>query len=188
MHRLLSIVLLSVSILAPLPAAADTATFQCRGAILDFSKPGQERLEYFDDGHGHAVELWCVKGIFAAHFDLRIGWTEQPSGIRRTRTIAGCFFDDGRNSGPDMVRDASGAYSRVEWINRSPPAKQAAYRFTYDNHADKVTITVETPCHAPITKIVAPQENIDRLEALLPDPPSGACTPDRSADSLPSGG
>jgi hypothetical protein len=171
-------VLVLLSIFAALPVAAEAAHFQCRGAILGAGKPGEERLEYFGDGHGHEVELWCVRGIFSAHFDLRIGWIEQPSGVRRTRTIAGCFFDDGRNSGPDMVRDTNGAYSRVEWINRSPPSKQTTYRFSYDYSADKVSITVETPCHAPISKIVAPQENIDRLEALLPDPPRGACPSD----------
>ena len=186
MRSLLPLVLLST--VALWPAAAAAAHFECRGAILGAGKPGEERLEYFDDRHGHQVELWCIKGIFAAHFDLRIGWTEQMSGVHRSRTIAGCFFDDGRNSGPDMVRDADGAYTRVEWINRSPPSKQTTYRFSYDYSADMVSIAVETPCHAPISKIVAPQDNIDRLEALLPEPPAGACSSDPAEASIPPGG
>ncbi len=184
MRRFLSIVLL---LLAPWPAAADTVQFQCKGAILGAGRPGEERLEYFGDAHGHDVELWCVRGIFAAHFDLRIGWDE-PGGVHRTRTIAGCFFNDGRNTGPDLSRDASGAFSRVEWTNRSPPSRQVAYRFSYDYGSDKVTITVDTPCHAPISKIVTTQENIDRLEALLPDPPDGGCASNPPASGLPSGG
>ena len=183
MRRLLFLALFAFAVVSP--ATADIARFQCRGAILGAGKPGEERLEYFDDRHGPDVELWCVRGVFAAHFDLRIGWTDQSSGVHRSRTIAGCFFDDGRNSGPNMTSDDAGTYARVEWINRSPPSKNTTYRFSYDYRVDKVTITVESACHAPISKIVAPQDNIDRLEALLPEPPRDACVSDRD---LPPGG
>ncbi len=167
-------ILALLPLIAATPAKAAVSTFQCEGAILDFGPSGARMLEHFEDGHGHDVELWCVRDLFQAHFDLRIGWHD-PANIRRQASIAGCFFNDGRNDGPNFSRDPTGAFTAVEWINRSPPSRNVAYRFRYDYATARVTVTVETPCHPPVAKTIPPQPDIDRLEDMLPDPPSGSC-------------
>jgi hypothetical protein len=164
-----------LALIAATPAQADVSTFQCEGAILDFGHSGARMLEHFEDGHGHDVELWCVRGVFQAHFDLRFGWHDPANGTRRQMSIAGCFFNDGRNDGPNFSRDPAGAYTAVEWTNQSPPAKNVAYRFHYDVATARITVTVETPCRPPIARVIPPQPDNDSLEDLLPDPPSAAC-------------
>jgi hypothetical protein len=165
---------------APRPAPAQEmvpgTTMHCRSAGLAFGKVGRERIEHFDDQHGHDVELWCVRGVLNAHYDLRIGWNDPSApGVHRSMTIAGCFFNHGHNAGPDLTWDAGGAYSKVEWTNESPPPENVSYRFSYDYASGMVTITASTPCHAPVSKLVAPQEYFEQLDRLLPKPPGGAC-------------
>jgi hypothetical protein len=174
---------------APSPAAAQGDTSHCHSAGLAFGKVGRERVEHFDDQHGHDVELWCVRGVFSAHYDLRIGWNDRAApGAHRSMTIAGCFFNHGHNIGPELFADATGAYSKVEWINVSPPSENVTYRFSYDYASGMVTITMSDPCHQPISKVVAPQETFEQLDKMLPGPPSGSCPLKAPANSLPSGG
>jgi hypothetical protein len=193
--RVLSVILLTSLTVSgswlcapPSVLAADTV-LHCHSAGLMLDKVGRELVEHFDDRHGRDIELWCVRGIFTAHFDLRIGWNDRAiPGGHRSMTIAGCFFNHGNNIGPDLSFDASGAYSKVEWTNEAPPSENVTYRFSYDYGTGMVTITATTPCHAPISKVVTPQENFDQLHDLLPEPPAGACPLKAPAKSLSSGG
>jgi hypothetical protein len=195
LYRILTIALMVFALALPSARAQVSQTPQvsqthCRSAALKFGAVGSELIERFDDGHGHDVELWCVRTVFTAHFDLRIGWDEQtPSGlIHRSATIAGCFFNHGRNSGPDLVRDNQGAWSKVEWTNIGPPDDNATYRFSYDYHSGMVTVTAATACHGPVTRLLEPQANFERLNDLLPDPPEGACGGRPAMDSAPTSG
>jgi hypothetical protein len=187
-HRILSIMLMSgltvtaFRLCAPSPAVAEVSTFHCRSAGLTLGKIGRERVEHFEDRHGHDIELWCVRGIFTAHYDLRVGSND------RSMTIAGCFFNHGTNTGPDISFDANGAFSKVEWTNEAPPSESVTYRFRYDYGTRMVAITAITPCHPPVSKVVAPQENFERLADLLPDPPEGSCPLKTPKNRLPPGG
>ena len=157
----------------------------CRAAGAEFWKAGNRRVEYYQDQHGHAVELWCARGVFSAHYDLRVDRADpadrhgaaagQSADVRHhSMTVAGCLFNYGKNIGPDIYRDASGAYSKVDWTSRDP-SRREEYRFSYDFSTGMVTITLTTPCSAPVSKVVAPQESYEKLTDVLPDPPAGSC-------------
>lgn len=173
---LAAVVLLGVPSFA---RAAEVIT-HCRSAGLSFGDVGRTILQHYDDGHGHQVELWCVKGVFNAHYDLRIVEADRlvPGG-RRSKTIAGCFFNYGTNRGPDLSYDGTGAFSAISWSNEAPPPERVAYRFNYEYRTGMVTISAETPCHPPSIVRVAPQDSFEKMEDLLPPAPSGVC-PSRS--------
>lgn len=188
---IVSLIAAAVGICAPSVAVAADIQTHCHSAGLALGAVGSERLQHYDDGHGHEIELWCVKGVFNAHYDLRIGWNERtpaPDGtvgvVHRFRTIAGCFFNHGHNTGPDISSDAGGAFSQVVWTNESP-SEGVTYRFSYDYAVGRVTVTVATPCHAPVSKVVDPQDSFGQLDDLLPDPPGGACSSTASGTPVP---
>ena len=196
MSRLL--LALTVSLLAirsgsAAPAAApDIPGPPCRSAGIAFWRGGDRPVEEFDDGHGNRIELWCSNGVFNAHYDLRVsqaaprspqpasGSTQVvPAGyaantFSHAMTVAGCFFNLGKNTGPDISRDPSGRFTKVDWTTRSPDhARQ--YHFRYDFSTRLVAITTTTPCAPPVSKVVPPQESYEALEAQLPEPASGSC-------------
>lgn len=204
MRRLLPLVTLTLCLLLALlwpggPAAASTreADSQCRAAGVAVWKAGDKRMEYYTDGHGHDVEVWCASGVFTAHYDLRIDSDPmdahgiaagKPSdAVGQSLVIAGCFFNYGKNVGPDIHHDPSGAYSKVEWTNSGPPDRPETYHFSYDFRTRMVTITVTAPCGLSATKVVAPQVNFQKLAALLPDPPAGSCPLKTPASTAPPG-
>ncbi|HUN41939.1 MAG TPA: hypothetical protein VMU81_16765 [Acetobacteraceae bacterium] len=164
-------------------AAAAITRFSCQGAILGFRKLGNQRLASYQDGHGHRIEIWCTRRIFDSQFDLRIALEQSshdsdgphdPPAPERLATVGGCFFDNGENDGPIIVRGPSGAYARVDWITETPSHRRK-YHFSYDFTTKLLTVTAMVQGCAPVSKIVAPQASYQKLAALLPHPETQAC-------------
>lgn len=172
---------------APASVAGTGASYpNCSSAILALGQPGDRPIDQFRDGHGHVIELWCTSGVFTSQWDLRLastGRTDAPhtaaagalNAPDRGLTIGGCFFDNGTNTGPAIARDPDGAFARVAWTNRSAFGEPRTYRFSYDFHTGRVTITLTSACGAPVVKVVAPQQSYAKMDALLPHPSGSAC-------------
>lgn len=166
----------------PIPGTAD-----CDNAGLKFWKLGGERLEYYEDAWGRDVEVWCIRGVFNAHFDIRISWTvrEDTGGIadgrppnyyKVVKTVGGCYFDNGNNGGPDIVTGADKTFSTVGWTNIDPASKKE-YKFSYDWLTGKLTITTTKPGGGPPNvQVVDPPNSYEDLAKLLPDPEIRSCT------------
>jgi hypothetical protein len=176
----------------PSAAAAGSIHRRCSAAIRTLSHSGSRLVELDQDGHGHAIELWCTNGIVTSQWDLRVGQSKRSDTRqaavapppRSALTIGGCFFDNGTNTGPAIRRDPDGAFATVVWINRSAFGEPRTYRFSYDFHTGLVTITLTTSCGQQVSKVVPPQASYAKMAALLPDPPRPACrqrTPDPDA-------
>ncbi|MCX7378725.1 MAG: hypothetical protein NTY94_18490 [Alphaproteobacteria bacterium] len=159
--------------LLPTPASAQSpppgTRTECNSAGLAVGAIGETRLQTYSDGQGRTVELWCIRGMFDSHFDLRM--VEHGQSV----TIAGCYFAQARNIGPTLHLAPSGAYTRVEWINESLTAAGTSYRFTYDVTARQVTVTASAACRPPATITLPPQPDFRHLERLLP--PAEDCPP-----------
>ena len=187
----------------PEAAAEEIPGPPCRSAGIAFWQAGDRPLETFDDGHGNRIELWCSNGVFNAHYDLRVSQAAPPSPqpaseetqivpagytpvtFSHAMTVAGCFFNFGKNTGPDVSRSPSGSFTKVDWTTRSPD-HDLEYHFRYDFSTRLVAITVTTPCTPPVTKVVAPQESYEALETQLPEPSSRSCpVPASSSPSHP---
>ena len=165
------------------PAQSRITRFSCKGAILNFERLGDERLALYQDAHGHRIELWCTRRVFDSQFDLRItsekpehagDASQHPLASGRRSTVAGCFFDDGNNEGPIIIRDPNGAYAKVEWITEDL-SHDRKYRFSYDFTTARVTITAIVRGCAPVSAVLPPQPSYKRLAALLPHPETEAC-------------
>ena len=155
------------------------AAAPCSPAGAAFWKQGQELRQYHTDHRGHDVELWCDRGVFNAHWDLRIGWDEFENApgavaaarpVHRSRTIAGCFVDWGESVGPDIAEGPDRQYSHIRWTNQDPANDHKKYEFSYDYATGNVTITTTIPGSPPATAVVRPQDNWEQLDALLPNP------------------
>ena len=189
MSRWLMPALMSGSVVAALgyclaaSAQPQMIRLSCKGAILNFERLGDERLAVYQDAHGHRIELWCTRRIFNSQFDLRIAVAEpahgrdasqHPVASVRLSTVGGCFFDDGNNEGPFIVRDPYGAYAKVEWMTEDL-SHEKKYRFSYDFATKQVTITATVRGCAPVSKVLAPQPTYKSLAALLPHPETEVC-------------
>jgi len=155
----------------------------CKGAILGFTKLGDQRLATYQDDHGHRIELWCTRRIFDSQFDLRVALGQSPqhsvnrqisAAPDRLATVGGCFFDNGDNEGPIIVRGPTGAYAKVEWITQDPNHRRQ-YRFSYDFGTKLVTVTAKVRGCAPVSRVLAPQASYKKLASLLPHPENQSC-------------
>lgn len=188
MGRLILAAVLSGLVLAA-PGRCPAASAQgpitrlsCNGSILRFEKLGDHQLVSYQDKFGHHIELWCTRRIFDSQFDLRVAMAPAPRDNHDSRdppserlaTIGGCFFDNGVNEGPTIFTDATGAYTKVEWITEDP-SHWRKYRFSYDFITKLITVTSTVQGCAPVTKLLAPQASFKRLAALLPHPEKQAC-------------
>lgn len=157
-------------LLLPSPSAAQSAPppntrTECNHAGLALSEIGETRQHTYTDGHGHTVELWCIRRIFTSNYDLRF--------IRNghSATIAGCYFNKAQNLGPTLHLAPSGAYTRVEWLNQSLTARGTSHHFAYEIATNQITITTTATCRPPITTVLPPQADFEKLERLLPPSP-----------------
>ena len=161
-------------LLLPCAAAAQSAPppntrTECNHAGLALAEIGATRQHVYTDGHGHTVELWCIRRVFTSNYDLRFIQNGQSA------TIAGCYFNQAQNTGPTLHLAPSGAYTSVEWLNASLTAHGTSHRFTYEIATNQITITTTATCRPPITTVVTPQDNFEKLERLLP--PNTDCPP-----------
>ena len=141
---------------------------------------GNELRQYYRDNRGHDIELWCDRGTFNAHWDLRVGGDELvdkygvvpaellPT-VHRSATIGGCFFNDGESFGPVIYEGPDHQYSKVRWTNQDPANQHEKYEFNYDYSSDLITVVATTPGSPPVTAVVRPQESWEKLRELLPD-------------------
>ncbi len=155
------------------PPQPDLARVPCESVLPAVWDQGAELRQYHTDHHGRDVEVWCYRGVFRSHWDVRVGWDEleQQRSVHHTATIGGCFFDNGQSVGPWILEDADHRYTRIEWTNQDPANEHKKYRFSYDFSTGKETITGIIPGSPPITKVVAAQPTWDQLKAQLPFPP-----------------
>jgi len=177
-----------LALMLPRPGAAGTTPpplieLSCRGAILGFNKPGDQRLAVYQDRHGHRLELWCTRRIFDSQFDLRVAMGvpahtgsggPNPAEPTPLATIGGCFFDNGDNLGPNITRTADGTFAKVEWITANPNHHRR-YRFSYDFATRRVTITATVSGCPAVTLLVPPQPSYRAMNDLLPHPETQAC-------------
>lgn len=159
----------------------------CGNARWKLWKLGGERLEYYEDAWGRDVEVWCIRGVLNAHFDIRISWTVReddrgiadgrpPNYYKVVKTVGGCYFNRGDNGGPDIVKGADKTFRTVEWTNIDPASKKV-YKFSYDWSTGKLTITTTKPGGGPPNvQVVDPPESYEDLAKLLPDPVIRNCT------------
>lgn len=155
-------------------ALAPRAFPNCTFAGLGVGNWGAERLASYVDAAGRGVEVWCLRGMFSAHYDLRVTWNE-PDGahgamVRRVKSVAGCYFVKGENTGPDIAEDPAGVFTRVTWTNANPRDKGAGYAFSFDWTTGKLTITATASGKAPAVRVVDPPDDYDALDRLLPEP------------------
>ena len=186
---------LAAALLTHVPAASAAITrFSCKGAILGLQKLGDHRLASYQDGHGHRVELWCTRRIFDSQFDLRIGVGQSargsddrryPAPPARLATVGGCFFDNGENEGPIIIRGPGGAYARLEWITEDPSHRRK-YRFSYDFATNLLRVTATVRGCAPVSKVLPPPASYRKLAALLPHPETLACAAGNPGNFNPS--
>ena len=155
------------------PPQQQVAALPCHNVQAAVWEQGTELRQYFSDHHGHNVEVWCYRGMFRAHWDVRVGWDE-PQGqrpVHHSATIGGCFFEDGQSVGPFIEQGVDHEFTRVEWTNQDPAHEHKRYKFSYDFGSGMLTITAAAPGAPPVTKIVAAQATWDDLKKALPIPP-----------------
>ena len=155
------------------PPQQEVAALPCHNVQAAVWEQGTELRQYFDDHQGHNVEVWCYRGVFRAHWDVRVGWDEAQGQrpVHHVATIGGCFFEDGQSVGPSIAEGANHAFTRVEWTNQDPAHAHKKYKFSYEFGTSKLTITAVAPGAPPVTKIVAAPASWDDLKAALPIPP-----------------
>ena len=167
------------------------ASAPCTPVAVAFWRRGSELRQYYSDNHGHDVELWCHRGIFNAHWDLRVGGDQLADNygvvpaellptIHRSVTIGGCFFDNGESFGPIIYEGPDHQYIKVGWTNWDPANEHEKYEFAYDYGTGLVTVVATTPGSPPVMTVVRPQESWEQLQDLLPqrgrpgaNPPDG---------------
>ena len=156
------------------PSQPEVAALPCHNVQAAVWEQGTELRQYFTDHHGHDVEVWCYRGVFRAHWDVRVGWEErnvQQAAVHHSATIGGCFFEDGQSTGPFIEQGANHEFTKIEWTNQDPAHAHKKYRFSYDFGTRQLTITAAAPGTPPVTKIIAAQATWDDLEKALPLPP-----------------
>jgi hypothetical protein len=165
----------AIAILATISSAcaAEPRTFpDCNSGGLNAGDWGATQLASYVDPAGRRVEVWCVRGLIAGHYDIRAAWNE-PAGtgmVRRIKTFAGCYFTKGENKGPDIEEDAAHNFTRVTWTNLNARKEGTGYVFKFDWGTKKLTITATTAGKAPAVAVIDPPDDFDRLEDLLPEP------------------
>jgi hypothetical protein len=155
---------------APQP---EVAALPCHNVQAAVWEQGIELRQYFTDHHGHDVEVWCYRGVFRAHWDVRVGWdaSHAQGPVHHSATIGGCFFENGQSAGPFIKQDANHEFTTVEWTNQDPAHAHKKYNFSYDFGTGKLAVTATAPGMPPVTKIIAAQATWDDLENALPMPP-----------------
>ncbi len=164
---LATLALAALALLLPLAAAAQSGPppnthTECNHAGLALSEIGATRQHVYTDGHGHTVELWCIRRVFTANYDLRFIRNNQSA------TIAGCYFNKAQNLGPTLHLAPSGAYTSVEWLNQSLTSTGTSHHFAYNIATNQITVTTTATCRPPVITVLPPHADFEKLERLLP--------------------
>jgi hypothetical protein len=146
----------------------------CTSAGLRVGDWGSKQLAAYADGSGRGVEVWCVRGMIAGHYDIRVTWDEPgiatPANVRHVKTFAGCYFKKGENHGPDIAQDSAHAFTRVTWTNLNKREAGTGYVFSYDWATKKLTITATAAGKPPAVSVVDPPDDFAALQGMLPSP------------------
>jgi hypothetical protein len=155
------------------PPQPAVAKLPCENVLVAVWAQGTELRQYYTDHHGRDIEVWCYRGVFRSHWDVRVGWDEQQGArpVHHSATIGGCFFDNGQSVGPYIAETADDRYAKVAWTNEDPANEHKKYRFDYDFGTGQLTITGTIPGAPATTKTVAAPPGWDQLKAQLPFPP-----------------